>query len=119
MKTVYELIETISKRTAMYTGECKLSNIRSFIDGYAFSINDEKAQIKFLSTYPNFHNWVAEKFGFYESTVGWQNMILAIEMGISPKGIKWEHYSKNATVADHESSVNKFFSLVEEYKINA
>lgn len=118
MKNIYELIETISTRTAMYTGEHKLSNIRSFIDGYTFSIKDEKEYLEFLSDFPGFHDWVARKYGFYESTAGWQNMILAIELGLSPKGISWENYSYGASEAQHKSSVETFFNLVWEY-INA
>jgi hypothetical protein len=61
MNNVYELIETISLRTAMYTGEHKLSNIRSFIDGYTFSIKNEKEFLGFLSDFPEFHDWVNER----------------------------------------------------------
>jgi hypothetical protein len=116
MNNVYELIETISLRTAMYTGEHKLSNIRSFIDGYTFSIKNEKEFLGFLSDFPEFHDWVARKYGFNESTVGWQNMILAVEMDLLPTNIKWNEYSFSATEKQHRSSVSKFFELIEEYK---
>lgn len=115
MNTIYELIERISVRTAMYTGECKLSNVRSFLDGYAFSIQGQADNEGFLSDFPGFHNWVAKKYGFYESTAGWQNMILAIELGLSPDNICWEGYSSGATEEQHRSSVLTFFNLVKEY----
>ncbi|ANE56093.1 hypothetical protein ACQE3E_03925 [Methylomonas sp. MED-D] len=116
MKNIYELIELISTRTAMYTGECKLSNVRSFLDGYTFAVENETTLIDFLSNFQGFHDWVAKKFGFYESTAGWQNMILAIEIGLSPTNIKWEGYSCNVTEEQHRSSVIRFFELVKEYK---
>ena len=116
MNSVYELIDTISQRTAMYTGECKLSNIRSFIDGYTFSFKNENELIAFISDFPGFHDWVAKKYGFYESTAGWHNMILAIEMGFLPTNVKWEEYSLGATEQQHRSSVAKFFDLTREYK---
>jgi hypothetical protein len=116
VENIYELIEIISKRTAMYTGECKLSNVRSFLDGYAFAVRSETTRIDFLGNFPGFHDWVAKKFGFYESTAGWENMILAIEIGLSPKNIKWERYSYNVTEEQHELSVKKFFELVSEYQ---
>ena len=100
----------------MYTGEYKLSNIRSFIDGYTFSIIEEKRRDEFFSDFSGFHDWIATKYGFYESTAGWQNMILAIEMGLTPKKVQWESISYVATEKDHIASVAKFFELVEEYK---
>ena len=115
MNTIYELIERISVRTAMYTGECKLSNVRSFLDGYTFSIQGQADNVGFLSDFPGFHDWVAKKYGFYESTAGWQNMILAIELGLTPRNICWEGYSSDATEEQHRSSVATFFNLVAEY----
>ena len=116
MKNIYELIETLSVRTAMYTGEHKLSNIRSFIDGYTFAIEDAELCSEFQSDFPGFHDWVAEKLGFFESTAGWQKMILAIELGIPPEEVKWARFDANASEEQHKSSVARFFELVSEYK---
>lgn len=116
MKTIYDLLEVLSNRTAMYTGEHKLSNIKSFIDGYSFALKDENESEKFISNFRGFHDWVAERYGFNESTAGWQNMILAVEMGLSPQNINWLGYSENANVAHHEASIATFFELVQEYK---
>jgi hypothetical protein len=116
INTVYDLIETLSTRTAMYTGEHKLSNVSSFIDGYTFAVRSEDRYTEFLSNFPEFHNWVAKRLGFYESTAGWQNMILAIEMGYSPKSVDWLGYADRATEAQHRASVVKFFEMVQEYK---
>lgn len=116
MNNVYDLIETLSSRTAMYTGEHKLSNLRSFIDGYTFGIKGKKELEEFLSDFPGFHNWVAKKFGFKESTAGWQNMILAIEMGFSPESMEWVGYSNGATEKHQKAAVAKFYELVSEYK---
>lgn len=115
MDTIYDLIEKISVRTAMYTGECKLSNVRSFIDGYTLSIQDQEELKIFCSDFSGFHDWVAKKYGFYESTAGWQNMILAVELGLTPHNIHWEGYSSGATDEQHKSSVATFFQLVSEY----
>lgn len=116
MNTVYELIDQISLRTSMYVGEHKLSNIRSFIDGYTFSIESQIDKELFLSDFPGFHNWVAVQLGFKESTAGWQNMILAIEMGYNPKEVSWDGYADGATEEQHRASVSKFFKLVWQYQ---
>lgn len=99
----------------MYTTECKLSNVRSFLDGYAYSIRDQVELERFLSDFPGFHGWVADKYGFSESSAGWQNMILAVEMGIEPRSFHWENHSTHATEEQHKSSVARFFKLVSEY----
>lgn len=116
MDNIYDLLEVLSHRTAMYTGENKLSNIKSFIDGYTFAFSAEDERKKFNSSFYGFHDWVAEKFGFNESTAGWHNMILAVEMGLSPQKINWVGYSDNASLAHHEASVITFFELVHDYK---
>ena len=116
MNNIYELIEKISQRTGMYTSECKLSNVRSFLDGYTFSITSESELEQFLGNFPGFHNWIAKKFGFFESTAGWQNMILAVELGLEPNNINWKDFSYNASENQHKASVQSFFKLVSEYK---
>lgn len=116
MRNIYELIETIKVRTALYTGEHKLSNIDSFITGYLFAIENEERYSEFESDFRGFNDWVAAKLGFRGSTAGWQNMILAIEMGLSPKEFRWENYAANATEEHHRASVAKFFEFIDEYR---
>lgn len=112
MKNIYELIDLISERTAMYTGECKLSNIRSYLDGYYHAVGD----VEFLDDFPGFHDWIAQKYGFNESTAGWQNMILAVELNLKPNNFSWVGFDDGASNSIHENSVSRFFCLVSEYR---
>ena len=113
---LYDIFEKICVRTGMYIGEQKLSNLRSYIDGYEAAMYSVKAQNKTAPEFSGFHNWVAEKYGFYESTAGWQNMILAVEMGLPVKEINWENYAKEASETQHKQSLVRFFRLVHEFR---
>lgn len=62
-----------------------------------------------------FFDWVADKLGFYESTAGWHNMILAVTIGLDPQNINWENYDDGVTTEQHIQSVKRFYELVEEY----
>jgi len=96
----------------MYTGECKLTNVSAYLDGYSSAVDTED----FLSDFPGFHDWVAKKYGFKESTSGWQNMILAMELGLVANEFSWPGYSDKATDTNHRKSVSIFFELVAEYR---
>jgi len=100
----------------MYIGEQKLSNLRSYIDGYESAMYSAKVQDSTIPDFSGFHNWVAKKYGFYESTAGWQNLILAVEMERPVKGINWELFSNEATEAQHKQSLVRFFRLAQEYR---
>jgi hypothetical protein len=60
----------------MYTGEASVHSLGSFVAGYSFcqwqagaAIEDEAPD------FGGFHDWVANKLGYSESTSGWRNMI--------------------------------------------
>ena len=101
-------------RPAMWTGELSLKSIRTFIDGYSFALSEYQL-IETNEKELNFHDWVANKLGFYESTAGWQNMILAVTIGLDPKTIRWENYDSEVTKEQHEKSIRKFYELLEEF----
>ena len=70
----YELIDKIRMRTAMYTGYSSPTHLKSFLSGYFFAKND-KAIKKEKPDFHGFHDWIAKKFNYYESTSGWAYMI--------------------------------------------
>ena len=72
--TEYELIDMLRIRTALFTGVASPTHLRSFMDGYFTATkreNPDKEEPKFHG----FHDWVAKKFDYSESTSGWANMI--------------------------------------------
>lgn len=115
MKEAYKILKRMEHCPAMWTGELGLKSIRTFIDGYRFALSER--QVTFLDQ--DFNDWVAHKLGFGESTAGWQNMILAVTLGLHPKTLKWENYDADVTKEQHEKSISKFYELLEEYMTDA
>ncbi len=115
MKELYNILKKIKARPAMWTGELTLKSIRTFLDGYSCALFDHKIIGLNKRDEPNFHDWTAHKLGFYESTAGWQNMILAVTIGLDPNNIEWENYDSQVTKEQHEMSIKKFYELFEEY----
>lgn len=115
MKENYELLKQMEARPAMWTGELSLKSIRTFLDGYTFALYQHNLINTEKENELNFHDWVANKLGFYESTAGWQNMILAVTIGLEPKTIRWENYDSEVTKEQHETSIRKFYELLEEF----
>jgi len=77
---IYKLIDEIRPRPAMYLGENSVSFLRAFLGGYMRAAYE--AQAPFAEENPPFsafHDWVAMKLGYYESTSGWAKMLLAAE----------------------------------------
>lgn len=115
---IYDLLEKINVRTGMYIGEQKLENLMSFLAGYHFAMNSVGAVENSQPDFRGFHNWVAAKYGFYESTSGWADMILVAELGLHPRenSEDREDCKRKATEIQHENSVRTFFKLVGEFK---
>lgn len=115
MKESYELLKKIEARPAMWTGELSLKSIRTFLGGYTFALYEYKLIDLDENKEEDFHDWVANKLGFDESTAGWQNMILAVSIGLDPKEIDWDNYDLEVTKEQHEKSIRKFYELLEEF----
>lgn len=115
---VYDLLEKICVRTGMYIGETKLEKLMSFLAGYHFAMDSIGAIDVSQPDFRDFHNWISAKYGFYESTSSWANMILVVELGLNPRGDGGdrEDCKSNATEIQHENSVRTFFKLVDEFK---
>lgn len=63
-----------------------------------------------------FFDWVANKLGYFESTAGWANMILAYSIGFKPESIIWEEvFDYNITKEQHLRSIQIFYELVEQF----
>lgn len=111
IKQLYPLLKEMQARPALWTGELSLQSIRTYLDGYTMALHQNK--LLAITGEPNFHDWVAHKLGFYESTAGWHNMILAITLGFNPKQIEWEDYAKEATKKQQLQAIQHFYELLE------
>ncbi len=98
MLNIYQLLDLLRRRTAMYTGEASVHSLGSFVDGYSFcqrqagmAVEDEKPD------FGSFHDWVANKLGYSESASGWRNMITSQRL-------------------DAEEALWLFYQLLDEYR---
>ncbi len=89
------LLNVIRERPAMYLGELSLSALTQFLNGYGICLFlhgiQEKAPLP-----RDFHDWVADRLHFSESTRGYTRMILE-------------------RVPDEAMALRFFFELLDEY----
>jgi len=111
----YQLLKEIEKRPAMWTGEVNLKSIKLFVSGYYQALIDNKIVPENIDE--PFFDWVANKLGYFESTAGWANMILAYTLGFEPQSIIWEEvFDYNVTKEQHLRSLQQFYELVEQFR---
>jgi len=98
-KSIFALLASESFRTrpGMYIGEKKISILRAFIDGYFYATESKNTTSSEKEKFAEFHDWVANYFGWYESTAGWKNIILKECDG------------------DEEKAVDKFFEVYDKF----
>ena len=117
MKEVYYILQKMKARPAMWTGEYSLKSMKTFLDGYFFALYDNGLVAEDSNTQPSFHDWIAKKLGFYESTPGWHNMILAVAIGLQPNKVNWnwDTYHLGVTQEQHIESIRLFYEWYEEF----
>jgi hypothetical protein len=95
---VYETIALIRPRPAMYIGEHSLPCLCSFLYGCLYLAYQQAIETNEHPEFQGFHDWIAARFGWSESTSGWCNIIIQ-ECG-----------------GDQRKAMDRFFDLVEEYQ---
>jgi len=104
-------------RPQMWTGELSLKSMHTYCSGYYMALLDHKIVVLEPFTICPFFDWVANKLGYYESTAGWANMILACSMGFNTREIHWEEFFKTPVSAqEHTKSIKLFYTLLEDFK---
>lgn len=71
------ILQKILRRPAMYTGGNSLRSVCHFLSRYGFALDRHRVSSDNdpLILAREFHDWVAYRLHFYESTSGWCNMI--------------------------------------------
>lgn len=101
----------------MWTGDVSLRSIHTYLSGYEHALSDLKVIPSSLAAPDPFFDWVANKLGYYESTAGWANMILAYSMGFEPRQISWNEFLEAPVTKDnHLKSIELFYQLLEAYR---
>lgn len=112
----YDILKLIQQRPGMRTGDSTLKAIYTYLSGYYQALVDNNLNWK--NDYDSsFHDWIANRLGYYESTAGWANMILAYSINTNPKNISWEKFFITPiTHEQHLESIKLFYKLVEDFK---
>ncbi len=95
-KNLYDTLDKMRERPAMYLGEKSITRMEAFIMGFYEGSNDE------ISESPPFHDFndfVGNFYGKY-TTAGWKNLILS------------DHYG------NEKEALDRFFVLLDEYREN-
>jgi len=98
---VYQTITLIRSRPTMYIGSHSLIRLRAFLDGCFYMAHEYGIECCERPSFGGLHDWVAKRFGWYESTAGWCNIIVK-ECG-----------------GDEGKALDQFFELIDEYRRNA
>jgi hypothetical protein len=91
------MLDLIAARPGLYLGEKSITLLGGWVYGWTSALAGEA----FDGTNPpfrEFHDWVALRLGFYESTAGWRRMLLDKHQG------------------DEETAFDHFFELFSEFK---
>lgn len=98
VSSVYQLLDMIRQKPGIYIGEPSLTGLYHFLHGFEYALmatgnpfDDEDPP------FSGFHDWIAGRFGFAESTPGWRNMLLR-------------------SVGDETAAFARFFSELAEYR---
>ena len=94
------LLAAIRQRPAMFCGEHTLSALNHFFAGYGFALDSHGIETSSdpLDIRRGFHEWVAYRLHFKESTSGWCNMI------------------QQSTNSETEA-IDRFFQLLDEFRV--
>ncbi len=105
ISNVYDLLNLIHPRPALYLGTKSILRLRSYLDGFGYALDIKKIKFDWKKFYSednfqdSFHEFTAKYFSWCESTAGWQNIIL------------------KECNNDEEKAVDVFFALLEEFKL--
>ena len=74
--SVYDLLELIHLRPGMWVAEPELVRVYAFLVGYGAALGRQRLMFRSVAPeFHGFHDWIAKRLGYGESTSGWYNMI--------------------------------------------
>jgi hypothetical protein len=91
---LYDILDKMRERPALYTGEHSLSAIYHFINGFYMAHNHKTFE---TPSFDGFNDFVGKFYGKY-TTAGWKNLILADHFG------------------NEEEALTRFYVLLDEFR---
>ena len=99
-ESIYDLLESIRQKPGLYIVEPSTDRLQSFLTGYEAGLGRVGFALRDEVGFHKFHEWVANRLGFPESTSGWAGMI-------------------RARTASGEEAFRQFFVLLGEFRKNS
>ncbi len=96
-ESIYGALDAIRKKPGLYIAEPSINRLHAFLVGYGAGLGRVGFVLRDVDSFHRFHDWVANRLGFGESTSGWCNMIR----------------DKSTSEAD---AFNRFFVLLDEFR---
>jgi hypothetical protein len=96
---VYDVVDRMRAKPPLYIGERSLERLFVYLAGISAGVwmaGNNKA-LKDAEDFHRFHDWVAKRLGFYESTSGWHKMI-------------------RIKCADESEALDRFYVLLDEFR---
>lgn len=72
--TIYDILAQVRRKPGIYLSQISPCSLLSFLNGYALASPTELLSAA-TPAFAEFHDWVANKLSYPESTMGWANMI--------------------------------------------
>lgn len=108
--------EKFRKRPALWTGEHTLEGIFRFISTHRGALRKYNIVDTDKPDFHEFHEWVKDELGYYESTVGWARMILWYSLGEDVKNPNWVALEcRIITKEEHQKSIDLFFEFFDMF----
>lgn len=96
IRTVYDLLDEIRRDTGLLIGEPSITVLWGFIHGF-MAAGRVKLSDAETPEFSAFHDWIAQRLGFGESTSGWRRMLLA-------------------STGDEETAFDRFFAELDAFR---
>ncbi|HCN77458.1 MAG TPA: hypothetical protein DIT13_09735 [Verrucomicrobiales bacterium] len=102
----------IQQRPEMFLGRPSISALWNFLNGWCLACTKHGLADEALSLPADFHEWVAYRLRFHESTTGWCRMILERALD-EAEGLKMFFQLKD----DHRTRVPTAIAHIEKFKL--
>lgn len=95
---IYDLIDVIRRKCGLYIGEPSITALDAFVKGFVGALHAAGRPLDpEHPSFRGFHDWIASRYGFGESTPGWKNMLLT-------------------SLGDEAIAFERFFVELDEYR---
>ena len=74
-ESIYDMLDAIRKKPGLFVVKPSIFRLQSFITGHAAGLGRVGFALRDDLDFFRFHDWVARRLGYFESTSGWANMI--------------------------------------------